>query len=69
MDVKDDLHSYLQRFERFARSNNWEGDQWSVFLNLLLTGNALDGYSRLSDEAEALRKRYDLTEEGYHKKF
>ena len=74
---KDDLHSYLQRFERFAQSNNWNVENWAVSLSALLTGKALDVYSRLSDEdannyellKRALLKRYELTEDGYYKKF
>jgi len=76
-DGKDDLHSYLQRFERFARTNQWADEEWAVSLSALLTGKALEVYSRLSEEDSsnyerlktALLKRYDLTEEGYHKKF
>lgn len=77
VDEKDDLHSYLQRFERFARINNWPENEWAVSLSALLTGKALDVFSRLSVEdavnysklKEALLKRYELNEEGYHKKF
>ena len=48
VDGKDDLHSYLQRFERCARVNNWSEEDWAVSLSALLTGRALDVYSRLS---------------------
>jgi len=76
-DGKDDIHSYLQRFERFARANNWTEQEWAVSLSALLTGKALEVYSRMSEENSsnyeilkaALLKRYDFTEEGYHKKF
>ena len=47
LDGKDDLDSYLQRFERFARSNKWERDSWAILLSALLTGRALDVHSRL----------------------
>ena len=77
IDGTDDLDSYIQRFERFARVNNWNREDWAVSLSVLLTGKALDVYSRLSDEAAtnydqlkaALLRRYNLTEEGYRKKF
>ena len=77
VDGKDDLDSYLQRFERFARSNNWDESTWSTSLSALLTGKALDVYSRLSETAavdykqlkEALLKRYELTENGFRKRF
>ena len=77
MDGKDDLDSYLQRFERFANANKWDKAIWAPSLSALLTGKALDVYSRLSDAAandydqlkEALLKRYDLTEDGFRVKF
>ena len=77
VDEKDDLDSYLQRFERFARGNSWPEEEWAVSLSALLSGRALDVYSRLPDEVandypqlkQALLKRYNLTEEGYREKF
>ena len=77
VDGKDMIDSYLQRFERFARSNGWEESQWAISLSALLTGQALDVYSRLSDEEandykklkNGLLKRYNLTETGYRQKF
>ena len=76
-DGKDDLDSYLQRFERFATANKWDKGNWAVALSALLTGKALDVYSRLSETAavdygqlkEALLKRYNLQEDGYRRKF
>ena len=77
IDHKDDLDSYLNRFERFARANDWDKRIWSINLSALLSGRALDVYSRLSEEdaadydslKEALLKRYDLTEDGFRNKF
>ena len=65
IDGKGDLDSYLQRFERFARSNKWKQDDWPLSLSALLTGKSLDVYCRLSATAatdydqlkEALLKR------------
>ncbi|GFS27674.1 zinc finger protein [Elysia marginata] len=76
-DGKDDLDVWLTRFERFAESNNWSRDKKSSSLCALLTGPALDCYGRLSTEQtqdynkvkQALMKRYDLTEDGYRRKF
>ncbi|GFO27866.1 retroviral-like aspartic protease 1 [Plakobranchus ocellatus] len=76
-DGKDDLDIWLTRFERFAESNGWSREKWSSSLCALLTGRALDCYGRLSAEQakdygkvkEALMKRYDLTEDGYRRKF
>ena len=49
-DGTDMIDSYLQRFERFAQANNWRREEWAQALSTLLTGKALDVYSRLSDE-------------------
>ena len=75
VDGKDDLDSYLKRFERFAISNGWGRYEWAMALSALLTGKALDVYSRLLDDTtldyekvkEALLIRYQLTEEGSRK--
>ena len=77
VDGKDDLDAYLQKFERFATTAKWEKTGWATKLSALLSGRALDVYSRLSEEAAsdyhkmkiALMKRYDLTEDGYRRKF
>ena len=74
---KDDLDAYLQRFERFAETAKWKKDGWASKLSALLSGRALEVYSRLSEDAAkdydkvkiALMKRYDLTEDGYRRKF
>ncbi|GFO14924.1 gypsy retrotransposon integrase-like protein 1 [Plakobranchus ocellatus] len=76
-DGRDDLDIWLTRFERCAESNSWSRKKWSSSLCALLTGRALDCYGRLSAEQakdydkvkEALMKRYDLTEDGYRRKF
>ena len=76
-DGKDDLDAYLQRFERFADTAKWHRSGWASKLSALLSGRALEVYSRLSEEAArdydkvkiALMKRYDLTEDGYRRKF
>ncbi|GFO02300.1 Zinc finger protein [Plakobranchus ocellatus] len=76
-DGRDDLDIWLTRFERFAESNGWSREKWSSSLCALLTGRAVDCYGRLSAEQakdydkvkEALMKRYDLTEDGYRRKF
>ena len=78
IDGKDDLDAYLQRFERFATTAKWEKTGWASKLSALLSGRALEVYSRSSEEAAqdydrmnlALMKRYDLTEDGgYRYKF
>ena len=77
IDGKEDLDAYLQRFERFAETAKWKKDGWASKLSALLPGRALEVYSRLSEEAAkdygkvkiALMKSYDLTEDGYRRKF
>ena len=65
------------RFERYATVAGWEKEASATQLSLLLSGRALEVYSRLSqDEAMdyerlklALLKRYDFTEFGYCTRF
>ena len=76
-DDKDDLDSYLNRFERYAESQSWPKQNWAINLSALLTGKALSVYSRIpTDEADdyyalkvALFKQYNLTEDGFRAKF
>ena len=48
VEGRDEMDSYLLRFERFARAAGWEEDQWAVSLSALLTGKALDNGHLLS---------------------
>ena len=76
-DKKDELDSYLLRFESYAGNASWEKDTWAIKLSALLTGRAMDIYTRLSDtdanDYDKLRKalltRYNYTEDGYRKRF
>lgn len=76
-DGKDNFDAHLQRFERFAFTAKWEKTGWATKLSALLSGRALEVYSRLSEEAAskydklniALMRRYDPTEDGYKRKF
>ena len=77
IDEKDELDSYLLRFERFAENVSWEKDTWAIKLSALLTGRAMDVYTRMSDAdasdygklKKALLTRYNYTEDGYRKRF
>ena len=70
---KDDLDSYLLRFKKYAMVVNWPQTNWVTQLSALLGGEALDVYSRLSQEhaldyerlKAALLQRYNYTEQGY----
>ncbi|XP_068207579.1 uncharacterized protein [Palaemon carinicauda] len=77
VDGKDELDSYLLRFERYANIHKWDRSTLASSLSALLTGNALLVHGRLFDDdakdyeilKKALFRRYDLTEEGFRKKF
>ena len=77
VDGKDDLDSYLLRFERYATVAGRERSEWATRLSPLLSGRALDVYSGLSDEQargydklqKVLLHRYDFTEQGYRERF
>ena len=66
------MDSYIQRFERYARASQWRVEDWATTLGALLTGKALESYSRLSEEdavnynelKNTLLRRYNLTEDG-----
>ncbi|XP_061193708.1 uncharacterized protein LOC133201936 [Saccostrea echinata] len=76
-DQRDCIDAYLQRFERFAENAKWSKDTWSINLSALLTGTALEVYSRLSpgdafdyDKLKcSLLQRFRLSEEGFREKF
>ena len=69
-EQRDDIDSNLDRFERFAKSQNWALETWVISLIPLLTGKGPDVYASMaSKEAnhcevlnKALLKRYQLTE-------
>ena len=74
---KDEMDSYLLRFERYATAQKWEPDTWATGLSALLQGKALDVYTLMPKEDAlnydklkvALLKRYELTEEGFQRKY
>ncbi|WP_353805865.1 hypothetical protein, partial [Acinetobacter baumannii] len=61
----------------FAESSNWQPQDWAIRLSALLTVQALDVYTRLSNNdakiydvlKEALLYCYSFTEKGYRKRF
>jgi hypothetical protein len=76
-DENDDMDAYLQRFELFAQIQKWKKEEWAVSLSPLLTGKGLQVFTCMSagevndyDKLKkALLKRYQLTEEGFNRKF
>ena len=71
------MDAYIERFERFARSQGWKEDTWAVSLSSLLTGKGLEVYTSMPPEQaddypalkKAVLKRYQVTEEGFRLKF
>jgi len=74
---RDDMGSYIHRFERYAVLRRWKREDWAVYLAALLKGRALDVYARLAPSQasdydvlkQALLRRYALTEQEYKQKF
>jgi len=74
---KDNIDSYLRRFERYATLQSWPLTEWALYLSALLKGKALEVYSRLTEEDSrsyiklkaALLRKYELTAEGFRKQF
>ena len=77
IDEKDELDSYLLRFEHYAENASWEKDSWAIKPSALLIGSAMDVYTRMLDAdasdynkwKKALLYRYNYTEDGYRKRF
>ena len=47
---KDEMDSYLLRFERYATAQKWEPDTWATGLSALLQGKALGVYALMPKE-------------------
>ena len=64
---------YLRRFERYAINQGWDASLYAVFLSGLLTGHALEVYSRLPASVandydklkHSLLEWHQLTEEDF----
>ena len=77
IDEKEELDSYLIRFDRYAENATWEKDTWAIKLSALLTGGAMDVNTRMSDTdandyhnlKKVLLTRYNYTEDSYRKRF
>lgn len=73
----EDMDAYLERFERYAKMNNWPEDKWATSLSTLLHGTALQVFYRMDLEdardykklKTALLKRFQMTDEGFKDKF
>ncbi|GFO40702.1 reverse transcriptase [Plakobranchus ocellatus] len=76
MESRDQLDSYLARFEMQEKVNKWREEQWFMCLSNLLTGEALEVLHALSPDQctyghlkASLLKRFKFTEEGFRERF
>ena len=75
-ESKDNMDSFLFRFEKYVVAQGMKPEDWAISLSELLSGTALEVYRRLgkndSDDYQklkkALLKRYGMTEEGFRNK-
>ena len=71
------MDSFLLRFERYAEAQHWDKSDWALSLCALLRGKALDVFALMSKTEAldynvlktALLRRYELTDDGFKKKF
>ncbi|XP_062610800.1 uncharacterized protein LOC134272595, partial [Saccostrea cucullata] len=76
-DSHDEMDSFLLRFERYAEAQQWDHSNWAINLSALLKGKALDVYALMPKThaldyntlKTALLKRFELTDDGFKKKF
>lgn len=76
-EKKDDIDSFLYRFENHAKLNKWPEEIWISCLSSLLEGQALSLYHSLSSAGtisyeffkESLLKKFQCTKEGFREKF
>ena len=77
VEGKDSIDSYLARFEAYAASMKWPRESYALCLSALITGKALDVYSRLPQALtnnydylkDALLTKYELTSDDFRKRF
>ncbi|KAK4315057.1 hypothetical protein Pmani_013698 [Petrolisthes manimaculis] len=76
-ETRDDIDTYISRFERVAEAAGWSRTVWPTALASLLAGRALELYHQLTDDVvrnfeafkAALLKGYDITPEGCRRQF
>ncbi|KAK4316371.1 hypothetical protein Pmani_012500 [Petrolisthes manimaculis] len=76
-ESKDEIDTYISRFERVAEGAGWSRAIWPTALASFLTGRALEMYHMFTDDVvldfskfkAALLKEYDVTSEGYRTRF
>ena len=73
----DDMDAHLERYKPFAIRKEWRVGDWAVSLNPLITRKGLQIYSVMPPGnannykklETALMQWYELTEDGFHRKF
>lgn len=71
-DGKHNMDAYLRRFEKYATIRRWHRRGWAVYMAALLKVYWLmppDQYDDCDALKDALLKRYQLTAEGFRKRF
>ena len=76
-ESKDNMDSFLFRFEKYVVAQGMKPEDWAMSLSALLSGTALEVYRRLGKDdgddyqklKKVLLKRYGMTEEGFRNKF
>ena len=74
---RDDIDDYIMRFERHAVVQGWQEDSYAVCLGALLTGKALEVYSRIPISKvndyhhlkNSLLARFQMTCDDFRRKF
>ena len=57
-ETTDKIDSYLQRY---VKVNRWDENEWATSFSALLSNKALDVYSRLSDDDDAVDFNLTIT--------
>ena len=77
VDGKDNIDSYLARFETYAHSMSWPLERYSLCLSSLLTGKALDVLAKIQQSLvhdyehlkNSLLAEYQLASRDFMKRF
>ena len=48
-EERDNMDTYLQRFEKFAKAQKWDHNEWTTYLCALLTCKALEVHTSMPD--------------------
>ena len=76
-EAKNNVDSYLRRFERYASLQGWPQTDWAIYMSARLKGKTLEVYSRMTEGEScsydklkaAILRKYQLTADGFRKQF